>query len=88
MQAMLLLLRHFSLKMSVCFPWGFYLFSMLSQCVLIIYIKSNDCITLLIGGKTFHDIGLYIWKIFPCICILSSIMVNISLEFYNTFIYY
>lgn len=38
--------------------------------------------------KIFHDIGLYIWKMFPRIRILSSTKVNISLEFFNSFICY
>jgi hypothetical protein len=45
-------------------------------------------ITVLINVKIFHDIGLYIWKIFPCIRILNSTTVNISLEFFNSFLYY
>jgi hypothetical protein len=31
------------------------------------------------GRKNFHDIGLYIWRIFPPICVLNATSVNIFL---------
>jgi len=47
--------------------------------------ESWECLTVLIDGNFFHDIGVYIWKIFPCIRILSSITGNISFGFFDSF---